>query len=996
MKKATTMLALLLCLFVTTFGQKGRINGIILDANTAEPLIGATVLIGPGIGTVTDFDGKFEIEADYGEYNLSISFVGFEPISQGIILDRKILMLKEFKLGTTTLTEVQIIADVARDRETPVAFTNVLPAQIEEELASQDLPMVLNSTPGVYATQSGGGDGDARITIRGFNQRNVAVMIDGIPVNDMENGWVYWSNWFGLDAVTRSIQVQRGLGASKIALPSVGGTMNILTKGIDNKRGASVKQEIGVNGFMRTSLGLTTGKMKNGFGITAAGSFKQGNGYIDQTFTDGYFYYLKVEKFLGKHLLSLSAMGAPQKHGQRPYTMPITSFNKKYALDRFEGSNEAYQIMAANNQGAIDDNSMYDQLNEIGISKSEAKNLAKNFVDTTGGFNLGFKYNQHWGYLERHDIDANGDTIHADEEVLHSKVNYYHKPQFTLKDFWTINDKLTVSNMVYLSIGNGGGTSASNTITGEDGQLEWQSIYDVNVFGTKFQSPIDPNYHLTERQSKDIIRSSINNHFWYGLLSVASFQKSDFLTLSGGLDLRDYKGEHYREIYDLMGGDYYVNMDDETSSDPLDYQTHMKRVGDKISYHNDSYVRWGGMFGQAEYKKDNLSFFLSSSAMISGYKRIDYFKNKDVVIGETVYEQVVDYGGTFYHNGTDYLSAFSGATVTSAGDSTFINNVNPSDTDGYIVNATGYTVASPESRYATRDWKWLPGMTIKTGANYNLNEFNSVFINLGYLSKTPRFQNVIDFANKYAKNIKNEIISAIEFGYAFRKPKLAININGYYTQWKNKPETISIPDSDGGGSSQFNVNGMVALHKGVEFDAAYKLSPSLQVEGLVSFGDWKWMSGDSGVVYDDNLDSVDYFVFDATNVHVGDAAQTQISSSVRYELKNKLFLSKNNAYIKARITYFGRHYADFNPFILSGSNGGRESWQMPDYYLIDMHTGYSFNVKDYRLAIRFSLLNVLDHIYISDGENGGEFNAGTASVFFGLGRRNNLSLKITI
>ena len=83
------------------------------------------------------------------------------------------------------------------DRKTPVAFSTIPLKKINEELASQDIPLVLNSTPGVYATQQGGGDGDARITIRGFNQRNVAVMIDGIPVNDMENGWVYWSNWFG-------------------------------------------------------------------------------------------------------------------------------------------------------------------------------------------------------------------------------------------------------------------------------------------------------------------------------------------------------------------------------------------------------------------------------------------------------------------------------------------------------------------------------------------------------------------------------------------------------------------------------------------------------------------------------------------------------------------------------------------------------------------------------------------------------------------------------
>jgi Outer membrane cobalamin receptor protein len=173
-------------------------------------------------------------------------------------------------METIVLDEISIIGDVARSRETPVAFTTILPEQIEERLAGQDIPMILNKTPGVYASEQGGGDGDARITIRGFSQRNVAVMLDGIPVNDMENGWVYWSNWFGLDAVTRSIQVQRGLGASKLALPSVGGTINILTKGIENKRSFSIGQSVDNNGKFTTNLGYNSGMLKGGWSFTLA------------------------------------------------------------------------------------------------------------------------------------------------------------------------------------------------------------------------------------------------------------------------------------------------------------------------------------------------------------------------------------------------------------------------------------------------------------------------------------------------------------------------------------------------------------------------------------------------------------------------------------------------------------------------------------------------------------------------------------------------------
>ena len=240
----------------TILAQKQKVSGVVKDPFLGETVVGANVVIkGTYTGAVTDIDGKFSLLLDKGEYTLEVSYVGYVNASQDIVVADKPLYLT-FKMETIELDEISIIGDVARSRETPVAFTTILPTKIEEQLSGQDIPMLLNKTPGVYATEQGGGDGDARITIRGFSQRNVAVMIDGIPVNDMENGWVYWSNWFGLSAVTRSIQIQRGLGASKLALPSVGGTMNILTKGLETKRLLSIQQAVDNNGKLTTNLGF--------------------------------------------------------------------------------------------------------------------------------------------------------------------------------------------------------------------------------------------------------------------------------------------------------------------------------------------------------------------------------------------------------------------------------------------------------------------------------------------------------------------------------------------------------------------------------------------------------------------------------------------------------------------------------------------------------------------------------------------------------------------
>lgn len=232
---------ILLLISSFSFAQKGIVTGVITDAVTGEALIGVNVSYTHGKGDITDINGVFKFELDYGTYDLKVSYVSYEAKTVKVEV-KKEKTIANISLSSKTLKEVEIIADVAKTRETPVAFSTVKPETLDEELANQDIPMVLNRTPGVYATQQGGGDGDSRINIRGFSQRNIAVMIDGVPVNDMENGWVYWSNWFGLDMVTRSIQVQRGLGASKLALPSVGGTMNIITKGIENKEALALSK----------------------------------------------------------------------------------------------------------------------------------------------------------------------------------------------------------------------------------------------------------------------------------------------------------------------------------------------------------------------------------------------------------------------------------------------------------------------------------------------------------------------------------------------------------------------------------------------------------------------------------------------------------------------------------------------------------------------------------------------------------------------------------
>jgi hypothetical protein len=271
----------LLCSAITM--AQSTVTGTVLDPETNTPLPGVNVIeVGTTNGVSTNFDGNFSLTTENSNAKVAVSYVGYLTqeftVSESKDLGDIILAPSEFGLQ-----EVNIIASVAVDRKTPVAVSTIRTADIELKLGTQEFPEVLKSTPGVYATKSGGGYGDGRINLRGFNSENVAVMINGVPVNDMENGRVFWSNWAGLGDVTSSMQVQRGLGAAKVAVPSVGGTINILSKTTDVEAGGNFYTTLANDGYEKFGLTYSTGLMENGFAATVSASKTDGNGYVDGT-----------------------------------------------------------------------------------------------------------------------------------------------------------------------------------------------------------------------------------------------------------------------------------------------------------------------------------------------------------------------------------------------------------------------------------------------------------------------------------------------------------------------------------------------------------------------------------------------------------------------------------------------------------------------------------------------------------------------------------------
>jgi outer membrane cobalamin receptor len=324
MKKMLQKIALALTLMLFSGGlfAQGYVKGIITDEATNETLAGASVVLkGTTSGTSADINGGFTLEIPAGQQVIVIQFVGYEAKEMTVSARQG----QTTNLGTIALTgnqiglqEVNVFASIAIDRKTPVALSTIEPQLIEEKLGTQEFPEILKSTPGIYATKQGGGFGDSRVNLRGFESANIAVMINGVPVNDMEWGGVYWSNWAGLSDVTRSMQVQRGLGASKVAAPSLGGSINIVTRTTDAKKGGALSYGMGNDGYSKIGFSVSTGLTDKNWAFTIMGAKTSGDGYIQGTEFESYSYFVNISKKLNEsHQLSFTAFGAPQWHNQR-------------------------------------------------------------------------------------------------------------------------------------------------------------------------------------------------------------------------------------------------------------------------------------------------------------------------------------------------------------------------------------------------------------------------------------------------------------------------------------------------------------------------------------------------------------------------------------------------------------------------------------------------------------------------------------------------------
>ena len=779
------------------------------------------------------------------------------------------------------------VIDLAEDRKTPVAVSTITGEEIQKKIGTQDITMTLANTPSIYVAGQSGAFGDTRIAVRGFGQDNTAFMLNGQPINGMEDGKMYWSNWSGMNDIANVVQIQRGLGASKLAISSVGGTVNFVMRSTSKQQGGFAYAGFANDNYLKTTFSYDTGENDNGWSTSFLLTHWQGDGYAEGTFGQGQTYFFSLGyKMNVKHNFNFLMTGAPQWHDQN-FTKSIATY-----LDK------------------------------------------------------GRKYNNNYGYY--------GDRY------LTERRNFYHKPVFNLNWDYKIDDKSSLSTVLYASTGNGGGTGGrGQRIRTDEGYIDYDAIYAYNLS----TSGAGGNYAA---EGGYVTRASMNMHNWLGAVSNYETQLSDNLTFNVGVDLRTYYGEHFRIVENFHGltswqenirlrdqnnnhqtygtyGTYkYVVATESMGANPWEATFNNFDEDQKIAYSNDERISYGGLFTQLEYVNDDFSAFFQGSVSQTMYQRWDHYQYAD--------QSLID--------GTS--SQWTGEALPDG----ITDGVKSEKADNFGYNA-------------------------KAGVGFGVGENGQAYVNAGYYSRAPYFDNIyLNYTNQINPNTSNETIIGLEAGYVYEVPNFSARVDLYRTSWADRVTSSFYVDDD---VVFYNISeGVTQLHQGVEvsFSAKPQEDVPYTLKGFLSVGDWIYEGDAITRLQDEDQNVISTETVDVDGGKVGDAAQFSAGLGLDVDLAERFSFDSD-------IRFYDDLYANVGAV--------KENLELPSYHVVDMGLSYKMFVNDGTLDIRLNVNNVFDNVYISElrsaiaaGEGTGVLYDGIDTAnqgYFGLGRTWNVGLR---
>ena len=787
--------------------QNSSVSGAVVDSYTGEPIPGALINIEGNVqSTTTDSKGYFILN------NLIEGNINIEISSTGYSLVQKSFMLKggtNVKLGTIKMT--RDFDPYADDEDGMITFDEDL--FDDESGSNQTIGNLSGASSDLYTRISGFAFGVARFRYRGYDSRYTDVYINGLSFNDPSRGRFNFSALGGMNNAFRNKNVVNGADPSGFSFGDVGGATNIVT--MASKFAPGLRASVGYtnrNYNWRGMVTYSTGLLPNGWAMTASAIARYAHeGAIDGTFYNSYGLFLSADKVLNDiNTFSFTVFGSPTQRGQA-----AASYEECYRLtgNNLYNPNWGYQQGKKRNARVVES---FDPTFTFNWVWTPLKN-------TTVNTGLGFRYSSY------------ASTALNWYDTSDPRPDYYRR----LPSYFSSNPSL----QEYYT------DQWENNV--DFRQINWDDLYQVNYLG-RYENQMTG----TDKGSTYIVEKRHSNQTNLTFGSTIDTDINHFMGLQGGISFRWTKADYYKTIDDLLGGEFWLDIDQFSESDFPDNSDILQN-----NMNNPNF----------KARKDDKF----------GYNYSIYNIITNLWIQNTInLPQWEVYYGLSLRNYTFWR-------------------------DGHMRNGR-----APNNSYGKGDINQFINGAFKAGATYKFDGNNYFTLNFIGENKAPYFNNAYISAkikDTTVPNLKSENIYSIDASYRFAFNKLKGKVSAFYTGFNDQTEISSFYHDAFQTYVNYILTGVKKTFKGLELGLSYQITPEIKITAVGTWAKYLYKNRPTGITNYENgsLPDTSQVVY-LKNYHVGGTPQLAGNIGINWKAPKLWFFEIN-------LSLFEDAYVDLAP-----------------------------------------------------------------------------------
>ena len=941
MTKRLVMTLAALVASVALFAQSysGGVRGTVVNRNGRQPVENARLILLQGASeiatAVSAEDGTFLIEnlAD-GMYTLVVDAPEFLETQVQVTVNDGYVK----NMFNISLTGVQRVTEL--DDDSFAAFDM-------DDSGYNDNPTILFGSNDVFNNIAGYNFSAVRFNARGYSSESQDVYLAGVKMNDAITGYSPFSLWSGLNEAMRSKETVNGAEVSDFGFGGYNGLTNIFGNATNVRKG--LRGSVLTNSSLyrlRLMGSYATGLMDNGWAFAANVSARLGgNDWIDGVYYRSFAYYLAADKvFDNVHKLSMVFFATPGQRGAQN-----ASTQEVYDLmgDNMYNSNWGYQ------NGRVRNTRVRKTNEPIAILKYD--------------FTPSDKFEGNATLLYR--FGKNGYTALDWYDAQDPRPDYYRNlPSY----FYDENTDLNRSNFEKWAWAKEVWTHASAYPNYT--HVDWDRLYNVNRLQGSGAGDARSKYVVEQRRTDQ-----------RDLNFAASFKArpTDWLTLTGGLEARMNRTEYFKILDDLLGGDYFLNVDSFAERDFASSEAMTQNDLDYYLAHGAAQrIGLGDKYGYDYYAQVRNARGWLNGRFVAG----NFSAN---VGGRIGFE-------SFWREGLMRKGLFAG--LDESGREITVNGVNLTryDSKGKVISSYGKSDVARFLTYAA-----------KLGLNYVIGGTQRVYANVGYFNDAPKFNQVFLSArtrNSMVDNLETVKTFSSDVNWQYSGNGINVRATAYYTTIQDQSKVMSAYDDIQNAFSNFAISGIDQRNVGVElgFKVPTYVVPNLSLQGVLAAGRYEYTSNprltqtvdnSAEVVLENTL--VPYWMSspvypkDAYGKITTDRLTGYESVQQHYlpstpQLAASLGLSYNHNYwfIDADVEYFGEAYLDMNPLYRTDyATAGPDNTVSPtelEYmttqekfdpaWLVNASIGKSWYIqRKYQLGFSLNVKNLLNNTGVKTG-----------------------------